>query len=587
MAFAKWWAAPVRGEAPDLPPDQLNDLQAQHLRNFLVHRPGQIIPRGGIGAPGVTGTGSLVDTVNGGALVGTAVADDLVAATFRLPNATPQVDYWRVPINRPTVAGDLSQPSLVGEVVDLKTGTHTTVIPGGATSVFGPSVARVDQALYSASFGGASTAVPTGVAPLNAVRKTAIGGGGAVLTNGPRFVMDVFSHGGRLWAAAARTPGGADYDTSAIWYTIPGGTTALTDVATDWADPVTGEFNRFSIGAANDGDFVVGFGRAAGQLLVFKRNAIYVLYGTTPSNFTLRQLRTQSGCVDLRSICVADEGTYFASQRGYELFDGNKFTLLSEPVSSTWLATSNAGVNATTVNHAYIRASPLPNDYLYLALGTDSTVANASDATERGWLLHRPTGSWIDCQTGIATMRLGAGGYLNRFVMTRGYVIAMGAGPWSRCDLVTFGTDSAIGVQDRDASASYDVDLIWTTSVDNMGSFRHLDGKWITNNLEHCTVDYHQHFVDPPPDELTEFGTINLTDGFGQSMGSDMSLPGYQAPGPLRVRQTLDTKWESNRGDVSVTVQSTTGSDAALRTQQLGIYGLGVSYTHGRERHVP
>lgn len=586
MPAATWWQAPVGGEAPDLPPDQLSSAQARRLRNFLVDNPGQIIPRGTIGGAGALDTGSLVDTTSGGALLGTAVSDDTVAATFRLPNATPQVDYWRVPINRPTIAGDLSQPTLAGEVVDLTTGVHTTIPVGAALSVFGPSVCRVDQALYSASFGGVSTAIPTGVAPLNAIRKVVIGGAGAVLTNGPRFVQAVFSHGGRVWAAAAREPGGADYDTSAIWYTIPGGTTALTDVVTDWQDPETGEFNRFSIGAANDGDFTVGFGRAAGQLVVFKRNAVYVLYGTEPSNFTLRQLRTQSGCVDLRSICVADEGTYFASQLGYELFDGNTFHLLSRPVQKTWQDLSNAGVASGTVNHAYIRADPLPNGYLHLALGTDSTTANADDGTERGWLLHRASGAWTDLHSGITSLKLSASGHFNRFVMTRAFVIAMGAAKWARCDRVTYGPVEMTGVRDIDAGASYDMDLIWTTSVDNMGSYRHLDGKWITNTLQHMTVDYHQHFVDPGPAELTSFGSLRGEDGFGQAMFGEQDVPGYQLPGPLRTRQMYDVKWESNRGDVSLTLQTTTGSDAALRTAQLNVYGIGVAFEHGRERHV-
>ena len=34
--------------------------------------------------------------------------------------------------------------------------------------------------------------------------------------------------------------------------------------------------------------------RAAGHLLVFKRNSVWILYGTSPANFTLRQL-----CFDL------------------------------------------------------------------------------------------------------------------------------------------------------------------------------------------------------------------------------------------------------------------------------------------------
>lgn len=586
----KWWPAPTQGEAPDLPPDQLGLTQARTLRNLLVHNPGRVVPRGSIGGPGATEFGSLVDTTNGGTLLGTVVADDAIGVSYRAPSAGPLVDYWRVPINRPTVAGQLAQPSLgatAGRAVDLTTGAVTDVVIALALSVQGVSSCRVDNALYGATFGGVSTAIPTGVAPLNNVRKAILGGGNLPLVNGPRFVQAVFSHYGRVWAAGARQPGGADYDTSQVFYTIPGGTTGLTDVITDWQDPVTGELNRIAIGAGNDGDFVVGFGRAAGQMLVFKRNAIYILYGTAPSNFTLRQLRAQSGCVDLRSIVVADEGTYFASQLGYELFDGNKFTVLSNPVQDTWQDISNTGVAGSTVNHAYIRADPLPNGYIYLSLGTDGTAANSDDGTTRGWFLYRPTGAWIDVQTAISTLKLGAGGYFNRFVVTRGTVTAWGAAKWARADLAAYGVAEALGAVDRDTSSSFSVDLRWTTSLDNLGSYRNTDGRWQTATLKHATLDYKHRFTNSTPADLSSIGTLTVTDGFGDTLMAAQPVPGYRPAGPTRVRPMYDCNQESPRGDATLALVSNIGSSSSLRTAKLSIYGVGLAFMHGRERRHP
>lgn len=587
-ASSTWWPAPIAGEAIDLAPDQLGPRQARRLRNFLVHHPDRIVPRGKIGGgTALTDTGSLVDTTNGGTLLAVGVADDTMVASYRAPSAGPLVDYWRVPVNRPAAAASLAQPSLgatAGRSVDLATGTVTDIATADPRSVFGPSITRVDQSLYSASFGGTGTLVNGYYAPLNNIRKVAIGGAGVVLTKGPLFVQGVFAHYGRVWAAAARRPGGADYDTSQIFYTIPGGTTALTDVVTDWQDPVTGELNRIAVGAANDGDFVVGFGRAAGNLLIFKRNSVWIMYGTSPANFTLRQLRTQSGCIDLRSICVADEGTYFASQLGYELYDGVKFTLVSEPVSDTWLALSNAGAGAATVNHAYIRANALPNGYIHLALGTDSTAANADDGTARAWLYHRPQSAWIDMQTAITSLKLGAAGYLNRFVLTRSAVIAFGAAKWARADLVTYGCLPADGVRDQDAAASYSMDLIWQAVLDNMGSFRALDGKWVKNTLHSATIDYRHEYTNATPGNLAPFATASAVDGFGDPLIAATNLPGYVPPAPVRVRPRLEPRPESERGDISMLFQSTLGASSTQRTALLRLYGMGATFEHGGER---
>lgn len=589
-----WWAAPTAGEAPDLAPQELAATHATRLRNYLVDNPGRIVPRGKIGGPtALTDTGSLVDTTNGGALVVAFAFEDTVAVAYRAPSAGPKVDYWRVPINRPASAGDLSLSSTgatAGRSVDLATGTVSDTNVVSATSIPGPSIERVDNGFYAVSFSGASTAVPQGVAPLNLIRKSDIAGSAIVLTNGPGHVQQVFQHAGRLWAAAARapggsaTPGGFDYDTSQILYTIPGGTTAFTNVVSDWQDPVTGELNNFGIGPANDGDFVVGFGRAAGQLVVFKRRSVWMLYGTAPSNFTLRQLRTQSGCVDFRSICVADEGVYFASQLGYELFDGTSFRLMTDPINETWLALSNAGVAAGTVNHAYIRADALPNGYLHVALGTDSTVANADDGTARAWFLHRATGAWIDVRSNIATLKLGASGFINRYVTTRSHVIAFGAAKWARADMVTYGDE---GVVDADSGAAYNVDLIWQTRISDLGGYRELDARWMTHTIENTVVDYKHSYTTADPPNLDPFAVVSGVDGFGDSLIPSTSVAGYVPPGPVRARPVLSTNRESNRGDISLTLTSSLGSSAIKRTSRLSVYGMGVNYNRGtRERKV-
>ena len=576
-----WHVAPTSGECPSLPPDLLRPEQARRLRNFLVHHPGRIVPRGNIGGTQYAVPTGTIDRNDNGQILSLGVADDLIVASYRAPTASAKVDQWRAPLNQTAVAADLATPSDDGGSLNVRTGVFTPILGVAALSVQGPSICRVDQALYTATMGGTATLVNGYYDVLNAVRKIAIGGSGVVLTNGPRFVRAVFSHYGRVFAAGARRPGGSDYDPSQIFYTIPGGSTALTDVATDWQDPVTGELNRVAVGAANDGDFVVGFGRAAGHLLIFKRNSIWILYGTSPANFTLRQLRTQSGCVDFRSICVSDEGTYFASQLGYELFDGTNFRLLSEPVSDQWLALSNAGVASGSVNHAFIKAGPLPNGYLHLSLGTDSHVAGAGDGTTRAWLLHRPTGAWVDLTTALSSLSLGSGGYINQVVMTSSTVTAWsGIGKWARADFLTYGHDTSGGLADGDNTS---VELLWQSRLDNLGA-----GRWETRALHMATVDCAQRYINDTPAALAAFGTLAAADGYGEAIVPAASLEGYRLTGaPVRTRQVFDAvRQETNRGDISFTLTSNIGASTALRHGKFEVYGVGLGYqSRGAERH--
>lgn len=574
-----WLPAPTGGEAPSLPPDQLKNNVARELRNWLVHHPGRVVPRGEFGGPRYAVPGGTMPSADGGQVLSAAVAENLLSVSFRAPSAAPLVDPWRAPVNQPQTAAELALGSDDGGALDIKTGAWTPIGLVAADSIQGPSVARLNRNLYTATFGGTATAVPGGYATLNAVRKIQFGGSGAVMTTGPRFVQAVFEHYGRLWAAAARRPGGTDYDLSQVFYTIPGGTTEpLVNTATDWQDPVTGEINRFAVGAANDGDFVVGFGRAAGHLLVFKRYSVWILYGTSPSNFTLRQLRNVAGCVDLRSVVVAPEGTYFASQLGYELFDGNRFTLLSGPVADTWLDLSNAGVAADTVNHAFIQAQALPNGYLHVALGTDSHVAGAADGTQRAWLLHRPTGAWIDLRTRLA-MGLGARGHVQRFIPFGSASVAIsGTGAWVRADRVTYGHDQLNGLADN-ITVDVDVDLVWRTGLQNIG------GHWGTVQLHALSLSgawaYVSSAVDPPG-----WATLEGTDGSGAVIVPTHSVEGFPAPGPERCRPMYEKKHESPRGDLALRLTAASGAAAATQLAKCELYGVGIGFTPARERHL-
>lgn len=586
--------APVGGEAPSLPPDQLVPTQAQRLKNYLVHNPGRITPRGSIGvAQGGGPAGGSVLSGAGGRLLGTIPLGDTIYTTYRALNGPPAnalhplVDNWRIPISRTQADVDLAQPvtgtTAVGKL-NVKTGAVVWLNAASALEVMGPSYCHMGNAVYAATFGGVAEPIsidagtPIAV-PVNAVRKMHGNDTAVSLTNGPRIVQAVFSHYGRVWAAAARKPGGTDYNLSQIFYTNPGGTTALTNVAADWIDPVTGELNVIEVGAANDGDFTLGFGRAAGHMLIFKRHSIWILYGTSPANFTLRQLTAGNGCVDSRSIAVCTEGTYFASQCGFELYDGSRFRLLSSPIADDWLPVANEGAASVLTTHAFIRSNPLPNGYLYACLGVDPHRGDGTptNGTERGWLLHRPSGAWIDLRTGLTSMGLGPSGHLNRILSTGESVTAWGdAGAWARSDSLPYGIRTSL--QDTHNAASVGVSLLWRSRVANIG------GSWAGATLQRLSLDYRQEYAAGAV-SAAAWGVATIrSGGAAAALSPAYSLEGALIPSPRRVRPVHPPRGESPSGEAVVEIESTIGADPALRHGRLDIHGASVGYRTGYER---
>ncbi len=589
--LTKWYSAPIGGEAPDLPPDQVGPLQARSLRNLLVHNPGRVSPRGNIGGPGAAEVGAVPHST-GAPMAGHLVYEDEIALSYRAASASPLVDPWRVPINRPTSGASLTQPVIGTAAVrntSMLTGATADITAGSPELIHGYRYARIADYTYSVSLGGVSTSITTGVGQrtqLNKVGRT----NGAFLTTGPHFVQDVIGHYNRVFVAGAVDPGvagGTGYDPSKLYYSVLGGTVGILDQLADWQDPVSGELNKIQVGTSNDGDFIVALGRANGHLVIFKRKSVWILYGTSIEDFTLRQLRTQSGCVDPRSVVTADDGVYFASQLGFEVFDGTDFKLLSRPVQDTWLEFSNRGPNATSINHSYIQVTALPNDYLHISFGTDPVTVSTTDGAERNWLFYMPTGAWIDFTCAISSLGMNASKAFNRATVTAGTITLWGASEWARADLLPYGPDLTLGLVDRDASTSFNVDLKWQTYLDNLGASRGADGRWITSTLLHLTADYRHNFQNSTPADRDAFGTLLGTDGFGASLVPALNVPGYKlSSSPLRVRPMFDANQESNRGDLSLTLQSDIGSSSSLRTARFYLYGLGVMYDPGRERRL-
>lgn len=82
-------------------------------------------------------------------------------------------------------------------------------------------------------------------------------------------------------------------------------------------DPSTWPASNFiDVPSPYDGDEVVGLAILYGNLIVFKRNSIYIVQGTDPTTFVVSKTNSAVGCVSTYSIASVDNLVYFVSDKG-------------------------------------------------------------------------------------------------------------------------------------------------------------------------------------------------------------------------------------------------------------------------------
>ena len=151
----------------------------------------------------------------------------------------------------------------------------------------------------------------------------------------------------RMWIADVVTSGVAA-DRSTLWWSctpIEGGPSAWPTQNALPLDP-------------DDGDYITGLAASAQNLLVFKRNRIYVIYDTESG--ANRTISTDIGCISHKTICETPEGVIFLdSNAGVCLTDGRTVRVLSQPVqlaidlaAAQWNAAGGAGNTGVPITDA-------------------------------------------------------------------------------------------------------------------------------------------------------------------------------------------------------------------------------------------
>lgn len=104
---------------------------------------------------------------------------------------------------------------------------------------------------------------------------------------------------------------------------------------TDWdavaGDPDSG-VNYVDMGAG-DNDVIMGILNLRDVLVVYKRNSIWILAGTTQSNFFTSKVIDNLGCVSPKTIIGHKNVHYFLYRDGLHVFDGSVTAKVSDKVS--------------------------------------------------------------------------------------------------------------------------------------------------------------------------------------------------------------------------------------------------------------
>ena len=141
----------------------------------------------------------------------------------------------------------------------------------------------------------------------------------------------------RLWVLGGTVSGQAFstyYLSTNLFFSNPISSTNGATSTAAWVDPVTGTQNFIAVNP-DETDPGMGLASFNNRLIIFRRNSIYVMTGTTPSNWTVTLLSKNYGCVDQQSIVETDHGVYFMSDNGYCICTGTSVSNISGRVQQS------------------------------------------------------------------------------------------------------------------------------------------------------------------------------------------------------------------------------------------------------------
>jgi hypothetical protein len=151
-------------------------------------------------------------------------------------------------------------------------------------------------------------------------------------------------HSNRLWFA--RT----DVFPCRVWYSEDG--LPNTRYSENWIDV-----------SPFDGDYIVQIASVNNVLVIYKRNSIWVLQGSGPSDFTLRQITSAAGALSARGVVSLGDSILSIGRRGMYSFDGVSFNVMPPKIRDSLESVDSADTSKIAAVYADRRLYVSTNDH--------------------------------------------------------------------------------------------------------------------------------------------------------------------------------------------------------------------------------
>lgn len=100
---------------------------------------------------------------------------------------------------------------------------------------------------------------------------------------------------------------------------------------TKWTDPETYLNNVIEV-ETNDGTVITGLAPQLGEVTIFKERQMWKIVGSSPNDWSLVRVSSETGCIAPRTIAAIDDQLIFLTQRGVYIAGGDSVTLISKNV---------------------------------------------------------------------------------------------------------------------------------------------------------------------------------------------------------------------------------------------------------------
>lgn len=343
--------------------------------------------------------------------VGTALAAQTEGiAIAQKAVGAPIIDHVNAPVVKAQTAASLTQGthsfSWLSPTGTLTTGLTSNPSPGWRWINFDGQMYGLSYDGYNGTTNETATDAATSYFAAKTKLMTVTAATGtpvfSTMLNAPQGAFDLEAWQSRIWLIGGiDTPGGGTtHSATTIFFSNPivagGGNAAA---GADWKDPVEGTTNQIKMD--NDADDPgVGLAAAKNGLVVFRRNSIHVIRGSTSANYTVTQVSDDVGCIDARSIVKTDAGIYFISHLGCMVTDGATVRNVSGPVMNTLQRAITEQQNGIfNLQGGYAMCALTPDSNILISIGTYDATGN----TVPIWcaLYDRASNSWIRITSSI------------------------------------------------------------------------------------------------------------------------------------------------------------------------------------------